>query len=95
MKTLNAEDLKALRWLLEQRRRRESGHPETIHVVPFTLPTDNLWVANLETMASLQGETPEVLLHRYLVRGLEKDLNDVLATEGLRIGHVTRKHEQG
>jgi hypothetical protein len=54
MKTLNAEDLTTLRWLLEQRQRRESGHPETIHHVSIDLPTDNLWVANLEGMARVR-----------------------------------------
>lgn len=91
MKPLNAEALDTLRWLLEQRQRRAAGHPETIHHVSVELPTDNLWLANLEAMASVQGVTPEALLHRYLTRGLEADLDEVLAAEGRRIGRAPGK----
>lgn len=91
MKPLNVEDQNTLRWLLEQRRRRESGHPETIHALSVKLPTDNLWAANLEAMATLQGVAPEALLHRYLIRGLEADLDEILAGEGRRIGVAPRK----
>lgn len=93
MKTLNAKDLNTLRWLLEQRQRRESGHPETLHAVTVELPTDNLWVAHLEAMADLRGLTPEALLHRYLIRGLEVDLDEVLAAEGGRIGYTSKRHK--
>lgn len=93
MKTLKAEDLNTVRWLLEQRQRRESGHPETLHAVTVELPTDNLWAAQLEAMASLRGLTPEALLHRYLIRGLEVDLDEVMAIEGRRIGYTSQRQK--
>lgn len=88
---LSREQLDTLRWLLDQRNRSEAGHPETLHHVSVELPTDNLWAARLEAMANLRGATPEALLHRYLTRGLEADLAEILATEGHRIGHAPRK----
>jgi hypothetical protein len=42
-------------------------------------------------MANLCGMTPETLLHRYLVRGLEADLDEILTVEGRRIGYAIRK----
>lgn len=80
-----------LAWLVEQRDRRQAGHPETLHRVSMELPTDNLWAAQLEAMANLRGVTPETLLHGYLTRGLEADLDEVLAIEGRRIGRAPRK----
>jgi hypothetical protein len=55
------------------------------------LPTDNLWAAQLEVMADLRGARPEALLHRYLVYGLEADLEELLAVEGRRIGRTPKK----
>lgn len=89
--TLGPQQLDTLRWLVEQRDRRKAGHPETLHHVSVALPTDNRWAAHLEAMANLQGVTPETLLHRYLTRGLEADLDEVLATEGRRIGRAPGK----
>jgi hypothetical protein len=80
-----------LAWLVEQRDRRQAGHPETIHRVSVELPTDNLWAAQLEAMAQLRDATPEALLHGYLIRGLEADLDAVLAAEGHRIGRARKK----
>lgn len=91
MATLSPEHLDTLRWLVEQRDRRQANHPETLHRVSVELPTDNLWLANLEAMAQLHGATPETLLHGYLIRGLEADLDEVLAAEGRRIGRTPRK----
>lgn len=92
MKTpLSPQQLDTLRWLVEQRDRRAAGHPETIHPVSVELPTDNLWLANLEAMADLHGLTREALMHRYLSRGLEADLDEVLAAEGRRIGRTPGK----
>lgn len=91
MTTLSPQQLDTLRWLAEQRDRREAGHPETLHRVSVELPTDNLWLANLEAMADLRGMTWEALMHRYLSRGLEADLDEVLAAEGRRIGRAPGK----
>jgi len=64
-----------LRWLREMRQRREAHHPETVHQVVLELVTDNLWAAQLQAMAKVLEVDPNQLLHRYLVQGLEQDLD--------------------
>jgi hypothetical protein len=55
--------------------RRESGHPETVHLVALDLHTDNLLAAQLQAMAEVQGVELVTLLNRYLGQGLESDLD--------------------
>ena len=88
---LSIEELLTLRWLYEQRLRREDNHPETVHAVPLEMTTDNLWLAQLKDMARLQGVDLPVLVHRYLAQGFEADLDALMAVEGPRIGRNPRK----
>lgn len=88
---LGREELLTLRWLYEQRLRRQDNHPETLHAVPLEITTDNLWLAQLEAMARLQDLALPVLVHRYLAQSFEADLDALMAVEGQRIGWNPRK----
>lgn len=88
---LSREELLTLRWLYEHRLRRQDNHPETVHAVPLEMTTDNLFLAQLKDMARLQGVELPVLVHRYLARGFEADLDALMAVEGSRIGRTLRK----
>ena len=66
--------LKQVDWLKDMQKRRLKGHPESVHDVTIELVTHNLWAAQLDAMAQVQGVELCVLLHRYLIRGLEADL---------------------
>jgi hypothetical protein len=57
--------------------RRESGHPETVHLVVLDLHTDDLLAAQLQAMAEVQGVELVTLLNRYLGQGLEADLDKI------------------
>jgi hypothetical protein len=88
---LSREELLTLRWLYEQRLRRQDNHPETLHAVPLEMTTDNHFLAQLEDMARLQGVELPVLVHRYLAQGFEADLDALMAVEGPRIGRTLRE----
>lgn len=88
---LSREELLTLRWLYEQRLRRQDNRPETLHAVPLKVTTDNLFLAQLEDMARLQGVELPVLVHRYLARGFESDLDTLMAVEGPRIDRTLRE----
>jgi len=68
---------KRIQWLREMQQRRESGHPETVHLVVLDLHTDDLLAAQLQAMAEVQGVELVTLLNRYLGQGLEADLDKI------------------